>query len=103
MKELELTRTPGDRRLYALGSVGTIRFQGLFSRSAAAEANGKRWLFRRYGIFGRRIAALDEAGATVGRFEPREIRRGGAITWDGRRVHARPGNRMARALRAGRR
>jgi len=39
---LELTRTPGDRRLYALASVGSIRFQGLVSRTAASCAGHRR-------------------------------------------------------------
>jgi hypothetical protein len=90
MTELELSRAPGDRRLYVLGGVGSIRFEGLFSRGATAESNGERWHLARDGIWGRRSSALDEAGATVGRFEPRGIRRGGAITWGGREFTLRP-------------
>ena len=47
MADFELTRTQGDRRLYALEGVGTLRLHGLFSRAATAEAagtNGEREL-----------------------------------------------------------
>ena len=33
MTELELIRTPGDRRRYALEDIGTIHLEGLFARS----------------------------------------------------------------------
>jgi hypothetical protein len=42
MAELELERASGDRRLYMLGGVGSIRFEGLLSRNATAESNGER-------------------------------------------------------------
>jgi hypothetical protein len=32
MADLELTRTPAGRRLYALEEVGTLRLEGVFSR-----------------------------------------------------------------------
>ena len=86
MAEFELERAAGDRRLYVLGGIGSIRFEGLLSRGATAESNGERWRLARRGLWGRRSVALDEAGATVGRFEPRGIRRGGAITWRGREL-----------------
>lgn len=90
MTELELERAPGDRRLYVLRGVGSIRFGGLFSRGATAETNGERWHFSRRGLFGRSAEAVDETVATVGRFEPRSIRRGGEITWGGRELTLRP-------------
>ena len=37
MTDLELTRTSGDRRLYSLEGIGTVRLDGLFSGSATAE------------------------------------------------------------------
>jgi hypothetical protein len=90
MVELELERAPGDRRLYVVGGVGSIRLAGLFSRAARAESNGKSWQFSRRGIFGRGVVALDETGLTVGEFEPRDLRRGGEVTWDGRALTLRP-------------
>jgi hypothetical protein len=47
--DLELTRTPGDRRLYTLEGVGTLRLQGFVSRTATAEADGMRWRIARRG------------------------------------------------------
>ena len=38
MADLELTRAKGDRRLYALDGVGTLRVGGLLSRWAIARA-----------------------------------------------------------------
>ena len=91
MVELELERAPGDRRLYVLGDVGSIRFEGLFSRSATAVSDDGRWRLSRRGLLGRRVEALDQAtGAIAGRFEPREIRRGGEIAWGARELTLRP-------------
>jgi hypothetical protein len=83
--ELELARTPGDRRLYALGDVGRLRLTGFVTSGAVAEADGETWRFGRRGLWQRGVRATDEAGAVVGEFEPRAIRRGGAIRWAGRR------------------
>ena len=49
MTELELERTPQDRRLYALDGVGTLRSEGLFSSSWSAEADGSSWRLVRRG------------------------------------------------------
>jgi hypothetical protein len=81
MADLELTRSPGDRRLYVLDGVGTLRLGGLFSRSATAEAGDRRWTFARRGLLGRPIEAEGEDGAVVGSFAGRAIRRGGALYW----------------------
>jgi hypothetical protein len=90
MTELELARTPGDRRRYALGDVGTLRLQGLASRSAAAEAEGGSWSFSRRGLFGRAVEAHDSTQTVVGAYEPRTVRRGGLVRWDGRELALRP-------------
>jgi hypothetical protein len=37
MGEIQLTRSAGDRRLYALGDIGTVRFNGWLARSASAD------------------------------------------------------------------
>lgn len=50
MTELELTRTPDDRRLYSLDGIGTVRLEGLFSNSATAEAAERGWRFARRGF-----------------------------------------------------
>ena len=90
MAELELARAPGERRLYLLDGIGSIRFEGLLSRAAAAESNGEQWQLVHRGILGRCSAALDQSGATVGLFEPRTIRRGGELSWNGRQLTLRP-------------
>jgi hypothetical protein len=90
MTELELTRTSGDRRLYALEGIGTVRLEGLFSNSATAEAAGSRWQINRRGFWRREIEATDAAGAVMGEFVPRDIRRGGTLRWGGRELTLRP-------------
>ena len=90
MAELELTRTPGDRRLYVLEGVGTLRLQGFASRAASAEADGTRWRIGRRGFWQRIIEATDVAGTAVGQFEPRSLRRGGTLRWAGREFALRP-------------
>jgi hypothetical protein len=90
MTDLELTRVPGDRRLYALGDVGTLRLEGFFSRAASAEAGGTSWRFAHTGFWRRRTEAVDFAGAVVGEFKPRGLRRGGTARWEGREFAVRP-------------
>ena len=90
MADLELTRTPDDRRLYALEGVGTLRLQGFGSRSAVAEARGVNWQLARRGFWGRQVEATDAAGSVVGEFEPRVVRRGGALRWHERDFALRP-------------
>lgn len=81
MTELELTRVPTDRRLYSLEGIGTVRLGGLFASSGTGEADGSRWRFASRGFWGRAMEATDAAGVVVGEFEPRNIRRGGALRW----------------------
>ena len=90
MTELELTRASADRRLYSLEGIGTVRLEGLFSNSATAEAGGHTLGFTPRGFWRREITATDTAGAVVGEFVPRDIRRGGALRWGGRELTLRP-------------
>jgi hypothetical protein len=90
LADLELTRAPDDRRLYALEGVGTVRLKGLASRTAEAEAGGGEWRIARRGFWGRRIQATAPTGAVVGEFEPNSLRRGGTLHWSGRRLTLRP-------------
>src|SRR5947209_12909533 len=90
MTELELTRTPHDRRLYALEDVGMLRLEGLFSRGAVAEAGAVTWRFARRGFWQRVMDATDSGGAIVGEFRPRDIRRGGTLSWAGRELTLHP-------------
>lgn len=89
MMELELTRTPDDRRRYALGDLGTLRLQGFASRSAAAETADGSWSFSRRGLFARGVDAYDSAHTDVGAFEPRSLRRGGIVRWHGHELALR--------------
>src|SRR4051812_30544047 len=88
--ELELKRTPQDRRLYALGGVGSLHFEGLTSRTATAQSAAGRWRIARRGFWRRTIEATDAAGRAVGQFEPRCLRRGGTLRWAGRELELRP-------------
>jgi hypothetical protein len=93
MADLELTRTPGDRRLYALDGVGTLRLEGLASRTATAEAGGGSWRIARRRFWQRVIQAIDAAGTVAGEFKPSGPRRGGALRWAGRELTLRPASR----------
>jgi hypothetical protein len=90
MAELELTRTRDDRRLYEIAGVGTLRFGGLFSRSATAEVSAAAWSFDRRGLWQTTIEASDTTGAVVGSFAPRSLRRGGSLRWGDRDFELRP-------------
>jgi hypothetical protein len=73
--------------------VGTLRFEGLMSRAATAEADGRSWAIARRGFWGRTIEATDAAGTSVGEFQPRSLRRGGTLRWAGRDLELRPASR----------
>jgi hypothetical protein len=88
--ELELTRKPSDRRLYVLEGVGTLRLEGFGSRAATAEADGSSWRLARRRWWQGDIQATDATGVMVGEFEPRTLRRGGALRWAGRELSLRP-------------
>ena len=90
MAELELKRTADDRRLYALEGVGTLRLAGLGGRVATAEAGTDSWHITRRGFWRRTVQATDAADSVVGEFEPRGLRRGGALRWAGRGLELRP-------------
>ena len=50
MEDMQLTRSPDDRRLYALGDLGTLRLEGWTSRAAVARAGERCWQLRRGGV-----------------------------------------------------
>jgi hypothetical protein len=90
MAELQLTRSADDRRLYALGELGTLRLDGLMKRAATAEAGDRRWLMERSGMFKSSIVATDPAGVVAGEFDARTFKRGGTLTWAGRDLALEP-------------
>ena len=87
--DLELTRVQGDRRLYELSGVGTLRLGGFWSRDATAEAGGLRWQITRR-LWSRVIEAAAEAGAPAGSFQGKTIRRGGTLNWGSNEFTLRP-------------
>jgi hypothetical protein len=91
--ELELRRSEGERRLYLLDGIGTLRLAGFFARTGAAEADGRRWSFGRRSLWRRAIRATDETDAEVGEFSPRRLRRGGTLRWDERELKLRPASK----------
>jgi hypothetical protein len=90
MAELELTRSPDDRRLYEIAGVGALRVGGLFSRRATAEAGTAAWSFDRVGFWQTTIEASDATGAVVGSFDAQKLRRGGTLRWGDRALELRP-------------
>ena len=93
MAELELTRSRNDRRLYELGALGSLRLEGFLSRRATATAAGVTWQIGRFGFFGRSVYALVAGNGVVGEFDPRAIRRGGELRWNGQLYELRPASR----------
>jgi hypothetical protein len=90
MPELELVRTPEDRRRYALDGIGTLRLEGLLGRSASAEAGERSWIIARRGVFTSAISATDAAGTEIGEFTGRTLRRGGTLRWGERTFALQP-------------
>jgi hypothetical protein len=67
-----------------------VRLEGWFGRTGSAEAEDRRWRFGRRGLWGRVIEAADESGTVVGEFAPRDIRRGGKLSWGDRELRLKP-------------
>jgi hypothetical protein len=90
MAAFELTRSREDRRLYELGALGSLRLEGFMSRRATATSAGRTWRIGRSGLFGGNIYALAAGDTVAGEFEPRAIRRGGELRWNGQTFELRP-------------
>ena len=84
--ELKLTHVQGDRRLYALEGVGTLRLNGWGSRTATAEAGGQSWRIVRRGTLRRVTEIADAAGTPVGEFSERRGRRACLLRWGDREL-----------------
>ena len=89
---LQLTPTLGDRRLYALNGVGTLRLTGWAARTATAEAGGLAWEITCHGLLGPAIQAADAAGSIVGEYRARTLHRSGRLRWRDRELAVRPDN-----------
>ena len=81
MEEIEFIRAADDRRTYELGTIGSLRLNGWFMRSATARAGGDSFLFERASWFSSAVDAKDDRDRMIGAFRPRRLRRGGAFTW----------------------
>ena len=57
MTELGLRRSHDERRLYTLEGVGTIRFEGVASRTATARSQRESWRIARRGLLRQRVEA----------------------------------------------
>jgi hypothetical protein len=90
MEEIELVRAADDRRTYVLGPIGSLRLNGWLMRSATARAEGDTFLFKRRSWSSSAVDAEDDSGRTIGTFQPRALRRGGAIEWGARQYDLRP-------------
>jgi hypothetical protein len=90
MAELELKRVPDDRHCYAVEGVGTLRLDGIWSRSATAEAGQRSWRVSRVGFRKRAVEATDAAGVLVGEFKAAGKRRGGSLRWGEDELALRP-------------
>lgn len=88
--ELDLTRADGDRRLYLLQGIGTLRLHGLLMRAATATSAGAVWHLARHGFWQRTIQATESGGHVAGTFQPRDIRRGGILHWHAHHYTLRP-------------
>jgi hypothetical protein len=89
MAELELTRAPGDRKVYVLDGVGTLRVRGRGRQAAVAEAGGRRWAFVRRGLFAPLVTATDETGTVVGLYRSPMRKPGGPVGWAERELQLR--------------
>jgi hypothetical protein len=87
--ELELEKVKGERRLFELAGVGTVRLEGAMSRRAVAAAGGRSWSLARRGLFGRDAEATAADTTVAGTFEANGLRRGGVLRWDGHELALR--------------
>lgn len=89
MAELELIRILGERRLYALEGVGTLRITRWTWRAATVEVDPLSWQIARRGIFRPVIQAVAASGAVVGTFKGDTLRGGGTLQWANRSLTLR--------------
>ena len=90
MRVRRLTRIPGERRVYAVRDVGTLRLTGWGSRTAIAEGGGLGWQLAHRGIWQPVFQATDAAGDIVGDFRGRTLQHGGVLRWSDRELDLRP-------------
>jgi hypothetical protein len=74
----------GDRRLYEVKGIGTLRLTGWSWRAATAEAGGRSWQITRRGTWLPVFQAADAAGRVVGEFSGRRPHRSATLRWANR-------------------
>jgi hypothetical protein len=87
---IELERVAGNRRLYEVAGVGTLRFEGVLARKAIVQAGERTWRVAWRGLFGRHADATAADGTLAGTFQANALRRGGTVRWDGDELVLRP-------------
>jgi hypothetical protein len=86
----QLMPVPGERRLYRLEGVGTLRLSGWGSHAATAEAHGLSWEITHRGRWHPVTQAVDAAGVVVGEFRGRTLQGGGVLRWFDLDIVVRP-------------
>ena len=78
-----LTRSRNDRRLYELGSLGSLRLKGWFLRAADARTETESFTVSKTKTFDATVVATDSTAEQLGVFRPRSLRGGGTLEWRG--------------------
>lgn len=83
MAELEMVRAVGDRKLYELLGIGSLRRPHWYSRQAIATAlDSRRWSFTETGLCRPVDHATPEVGQPSGRFHRAKlVSRSGPLQW----------------------
>jgi hypothetical protein len=80
MNEIDLVRSPSDRRRYTLGDLGSLRLNGLLMRSATAETAAGSFTVVKTRWTTASVVARGPRGE-MGAFHARTLRGGGRLTW----------------------
>ena len=80
MSEIELLRSPSERRRYILGDLGSLRLNGWFMRSATVETRERSFTVEKTRSLTTAVAASD-SHRELGAFQGRTLRAGGRLRW----------------------
>lgn len=92
MPDLTLSPSPSDSDLYALGGIGSLRWESSKRPFvAAAQAGTLLWRFAQSGTWRQHANVTDADGVEIASYRTRGwTRSGGTIRWDGRELKLRP-------------